>query len=135
VSQRNVDIVREFAEQYAAGDRVSWRRYFAEDVVWDMSRSNLPQAGVYRNHEGMERFFTDWLGAWDEYEIEHHEVLDAGDSVVVVFRQRGRGRSSGVFTERDFAGVYDLRDGLVTRYREYESRDEALRAAGLTDES
>jgi ketosteroid isomerase-like protein len=80
-----------------------------------------------------ERFFTEWLGAWEDYEVSNEEVIDAGDSVVVVFHQRGRGRASGVLTESDFFGVYDLRDGTITRYREFLSRDDALRAVGLGD--
>jgi ketosteroid isomerase-like protein len=131
MSQQDVDTVREFLQQFEAGDRVSWRGYFAEDVIWDMSRSTLMSAGVYEGHDGVERFFTDWLGTWDDYEIEHREVLDAGDCVVVVFKQRGRGKASGIFTERDFAGVYELEGGKVVRYREYETRDDALRASGL----
>jgi ketosteroid isomerase-like protein len=131
VSQENVDTVSEFLELFAAGDRVAWRRYFAEDVVWDMSRSGLPAAGVYNGHEGLERFFADWLGTWEDYSVEFREVIDAGDEVVVTFRQRGRGRTSGIVTERDFAGVYEIADGIVTTYRQYETRDDALRAAGL----
>ena len=35
--------------------------------------------------------------------------------------------------ERDFFSVYDLRESKVVRYRMYESREEALKAAGLSD--
>lgn len=30
-------------------------------------------------------------------------------------------------------GVYDLQDGRIVRYREYETRKEALHAAGVPD--
>ena len=53
--------------------------------------------------------------------------------MVVVFRQSGTGRGSGVRVERDFFGVYDLKESKVVRYRLYESREEALEAAGLTE--
>jgi ketosteroid isomerase-like protein len=53
--------------------------------------------------------------------------------VAIAFRQRGTGRESGVQIERDFFGVYDLRGSKVVRYRMYESRDQALEAAGLSD--
>jgi hypothetical protein len=53
--------------------------------------------------------------------------------VVVAFRQCGTGRSSGVRSERDFFGVYDLKDSKVTRFRLYESKEEALEAAGLRE--
>ena len=101
--------------------------------MWDTSASNMPSAGVFHGHEGVERFFRDWLGTWRDYEMTTREYLDAGDSVVIVFRQRGTGRESGVQIERDFFAVYDLRESKVVRYRMYESREDALEAAGLEE--
>ena len=128
----NVEIVREFTGLFEAGDRESWRRYFHPDVIWDTSDSELLLAETYQGYEGVERFFADWLQTWDDFEIEHRELIDAGDSVVAVFHQRGRGKGSGLRIARDFFGVYDLRDGKVARYRQFESRDAALKAVGLT---
>src|SRR5215210_4049606 len=108
MSQANVELVREFHGRFAAGDRRSWRQYFAPDVVWDASQSHLPVAGVYHGHDGVERFFAEWLPIWDDYAVENDELIDAGDSVVVVFRQRGRGKGSGAYAERTFFGVYEL---------------------------
>ena len=39
------------------------------------------------------------------------------NAVVVVFRQSGTGRCSGVRVERDFFGVCDLRESKVVRFR------------------
>jgi uncharacterized protein len=133
MSQENVELVKAFMGPFAAGDRDVWRHYFDSDVVWDTSASKMPAAGIYHGHEGVERFFREWLGAWDEYRVETREYVDAGDSVVLVFSQSGIGRGSGVRTERDFFGVYDLRDSKVIRYRQYESREEALEAVGLSE--
>jgi ketosteroid isomerase-like protein len=133
MSEENVEIVKEFTRLFEGGDRDAWREYFDPDVVWDTSASSMPSAGVFRGHEGMEQFFRDWLGTWNDYEITAREYLDAGESVVIVFRQRGTGRGSGVQIERDFFGIYDLRESKVVRYRQYESREEALEAAGLRE--
>jgi ketosteroid isomerase-like protein len=134
VSQRNVDIVRSFHQAFGAGDRVEWRRHFHPDVVWDVTDSSMPGAKVYRGHDGVEEFFRDWLGTWDEYRQETLEVVDAGrDRVLVVFRQTGRGRSSGVQVERDFHALYDLAEGRVVRLRLFDSREDALAAAGNAD--
>jgi ketosteroid isomerase-like protein len=133
MAQENVEIVKEFTSLFEKGDRDAWRDYFASDVVWDTSASSMPSAGVFSGHEGIERFFRDWLGTWRDFEIATREYLDAGDSVVVVFHQRGTGRESGVRIERDFFGVYDLKGSKVVRYRQYESREEALEAAGLSE--
>jgi uncharacterized protein len=133
MSQENVEIVKEFTRLFERGDRDSWREYFDPDVVWDTSASDWPTAGVVRGHAGVERFFRDWLGTWRDYEVENSEYLDAGDSVVVAFRQSGTGRESGVHIDREFFGIYDLRKSKVVRYRMYDSREEALEAAGLRE--
>jgi ketosteroid isomerase-like protein len=133
VSQTNVDIVRSFHEAFGAGDRVEWRRHFHPNVEWDVTPSTMPAAKVYRGHDGVEEFFRDWLGTWDDYRQETLEIIDAGDAVVVVFRQTGRGRSSGVEVDRLFYNVYELADGKVVRYRLFESREDALAAVGKAE--
>jgi ketosteroid isomerase-like protein len=117
MSEENVEIVKEFTRLFEKGDRDSWREYFDPDVVWDTSASDWPTAGVLHGHAGVERFFRDWLGTWRDFEVATSEYLDAGDSVVVVFRQSGTGRGSGVHIEREFFAVYELRESKVVRYR------------------
>jgi len=132
MSAENVEIVRRMHEQFEGSDSEAWREVISPEVEWDLTSSDLLEARVFHGHEGVEEFFRGWLGAWDDYEQETLELIDAGDSVVAVFRQRGRGKHSGIETERDYFGVYELRDGLVVRYRHFESRDQALAAAGLS---
>ena len=133
MSQENLEIMKAVMSRFEAGDRTEWRKHFDSDVVWDTSTSKMPAAGIYHGHEGVERFFREWLGAWSDYGVETLEYIDAGDSVVLVFRQSGVGRGSGVRTERDFFAVYDLSDSKVVRYRQYESCQDALEAAGLQE--
>jgi uncharacterized protein len=125
------ELVRRTIERFQEGDRSHWRSVFAEDVVWDPSGDETGLFGTYRGHEGLEAFFKQWLGTWDDYWVEHSEIIDAGDSVVVVFRQRGRGKGSGIEVDREFYGVYDVRDGKITHYRQFASRAKAMEAAGL----
>ena len=132
MSQENVEIVKEFTRRFAAGDDVS-SEYFDPDIVWDASTSGLPSAGVYHGHKGVRQFFTDWLASWSDYELDISDVINAGDAVVLVFRQAGTGRGSGVRVERDFFGVYELRNSKVVRFRLYESREDAFEAAGLSE--
>ena len=125
-----MEIVRDLTTRFVTGDRESWREVLAEDVIWDISTT---AAGVYEGHAGIERFFTDWLGTWEDPVLEHLDFIDAGDSVVVVFRWTGRGKASGVEIEATMFGVHDLKDGQIVRYRQYETREEALEAVGLSE--
>ena len=132
MTQRDVDIVKEFTRRFAAGVHVT-DDYFDPEIVWDTSASGLPSAGVYHGHEGVRRFFRDWLGPWTDYELEARECIEAGDAVVLVFRQAGTGRGSGVRTERDFFGVWELENSKVVRFRLFASRDQAFRAAEMSE--
>ena len=61
-------------------------------------------------------------------------MIDLGeDQVVVVLREFGRGKGSGIEVERPTAGVWTLCDGKAVRIRFYAGKAEALEAAGLTE--
>jgi ketosteroid isomerase-like protein len=53
--------------------------------------------------------------------------------VIVVQRQFGTGRESGVPVEFFNAGVYTLRGGKIIRVEYFETRADALEAAGLSE--
>ena len=108
MSQDDVDIVKEFTRRFAAGRHVT-DDYFDQNIVWDTSASGLPSAGVYHGREGVRRFFREWLAPWTDYAIEARDCIDAGGAVVLVFRQTGTGKESGVRTERDFFAVWNSR--------------------------
>ena len=55
--------------------------------------------------------------------------------VLVLGRIVGHGRASGVAVETPGATIIDFRDGKIARVRTYLEHGEALRAAGLTEES
>lgn len=57
----------------------------------------------------------------------------AGDNVVVGSRISARGQGSGVEGEMPQWMVYGVRDGLVVRVDLFESKREALEAAGLSE--
>jgi ketosteroid isomerase-like protein len=62
------------------------------------------------------------------------EVIDAGgDQVVAINRVTGSGTTSGVPIEREIATLYTLLNGKVVRGQGFETRAEALEAAGLRE--
>ncbi len=62
---------------------------------------------------------------------EGGRTSDAGDDVIVVLHEAARIGNSGSLLERDVFQVWTLRDGLVVKWRLFETREEALEAAGL----
>jgi hypothetical protein len=79
------------------------------------------------------QFLAEWPDAWDEWELEGEEYIDAGERVVAIINQRGRSTASGIPVEMRFAQVWTLRDGQGIRMEMYASPAEALEAVGLSE--
>jgi ketosteroid isomerase-like protein len=61
--------------RFEAGDRQEWREHFDPNVVWNTAASQLPAADFYHGHDGVERFFRDWLETRTDYEVAKRERL------------------------------------------------------------
>ena len=82
----------------------------------------------------MREAFRIWLGTWEDYRQELEEIIDTpGDEVIVLVREFGRGKGSGIEVERPIAAMWTLRDRKAVRIRFYPDRDAALEALGLTE--
>ena len=106
---------------------------WSPEIVWDVTPGGIPGLGTYRGHEEVKRFFEeDWFKAFpfEEWEVELEEVIDAGDRVIGMSRQHGRGASSGAVAELELAQISTLRDGRIVRVDNYLDRKKALEAAG-----
>jgi ketosteroid isomerase-like protein len=86
---------------------------------------------VYRGHQGVRKAWRHRLSAWGEVDYVVDELIDVGDRVVAVVRDRQVGRSSGVPINNAHAAVWTLADGKVTRLQVFDERRQALEAAGL----
>ena len=137
MSQENVEIVRTlFAALQSVNvgnierrlDEV--REIFDPDVEWIAAPHSLLASGEYRGYDGVSRFWTQFLSAWDEYGVQVDELIDAGDQVVAVMRLSGRTNQLEVDEAR--SSVLTLRDGRIVRVEPFASKDEALEAAGLS---
>ena len=76
--------------------------------------------------------YAEWADAWDGWELEVEDYLDAGERVVVILNQRGRSKATGIPVDMRFAQVWTLREGQAIRMQMYASVDEALEAVGLS---
>src|SRR4051794_4834732 len=126
MSQENVEVVRAQAEAFARGDREEAMSFLDTDVVYDITRYSAA-GGVFHGLQGIREGFGEWIGSWEGYRVEILEVIDAGDDkVVLMSRQTGKGRGSGVPVEVTNAVVNTVRDGKVIRMDVYPTPAEAL---------
>jgi ketosteroid isomerase-like protein len=127
MSRENVELVRRMYEAYLGGNAEVALAYFHPEVEVDFSVRVDAARGKGRDE--LARIVASWIGTWDGYLEEIDEIRDLGDTVCVVATQRGRGKGSGVELANQFASLYEIRDGLITRITMYAGLDEALEAA------
>jgi ketosteroid isomerase-like protein len=137
MSQERADALakahKETMKAFNAGDFDTAFAGIAPDVEWQILRS-LPDSGLLSGREAVVRYF---LGLRDalNWRVESKEFTEVGNGRFFAHLQ---GTAVGKATELtytvDFFHVLELgADGLVERVREYESRSEALEAAGLSE--
>ena len=133
MSRDNVEIVRRVWEAAERRDDQAVFALYDPAIVWDSRFLGPIEGGLYRRHEGVRKFFSDWLGAFESYRAEAETFIEAGDKVVVGYRVSGRGKGSGVEIEMARWNVYGIRNGLVIRVDIFETKAKALEAVGLRE--
>jgi ketosteroid isomerase-like protein len=88
------------------------------------------QPPAYRGHDGV-RHWLKALEPWESFQVDVEELIDtSADTVVVASHVTARGSGSGVDVEMRTYDVVTIVDGKIRRRQHYESRDDALKAAG-----
>ena len=129
MSRENADLVLSLYRAIEGREYESPFEHLSEDIVWDLSRFGLPDvAKVFTGHDGVRKFWTAWLQAWESLEF-HTDTEELGDRVVVEVRQRNRGRASGVEVEFHYFQVFTVKDGKVTAVHVAPDRAEAVAAS------
>ena len=129
MSQENVEILRRALPESAPANPEELFAILADDVEWDYVGA-FPEVVTYRGPDEVRTFLAEWSGAFDDFGFEAEEMIDAGDSVAVLLHQWGRGKDTGAEVESRTWQVFTFREGKIVHCRGYESKAEALDAAG-----
>jgi ketosteroid isomerase-like protein len=128
----NLKIARRAYEAFASKDYESALAFAAPDVRYEFAGrfaegSDFEGAAAIRKlWEGLDMAFREWRS-------EPEEIIEVdSDRVLVLARETGVGRASGLeFSER-LAHLMTFREGKIVRFEVFTSRRQALEAAGLT---
>ncbi len=138
MSRENIEVVGRLFAALQSVDIGNFERRFDEvqeifdpEVEWVAPPHSLLASEEHRGYDGVRRFWTQFLSAWDEYGVEVEELIDAGDQVVAVMRLSGRTNELEVDEAR--SSLLTLRDGRIVRIEPFASKDDALEAAGLRE--
>ena len=133
MSQENVAIARQMIDRVNEADDEGLAALMSPDVqCFPVERQ--PDGTPFRGRDAFLLYARAWTEAFDYYAVESCEYLDLGEYVLVVGRTVARGRGSGVQTSTEGdAWLLRFRDGSAVEYREYETKQKALEAVGLSE--
>jgi ketosteroid isomerase-like protein len=128
-----LDLVRSIHADWGRGD-FSPTEWADSEIVFVIVGG--PDPGSWSGLSGMGEGWRGWLAVWDAYGAEADEYRELDRERVLVFgRMSGRGKSSGVNVETEFANLIHIREGKVLRLALYSNRERALADLGLEADS
>ncbi len=135
MSQENVEVLLRMHVAFGQGDLEGLLSAWHPDAEYRdaIHQAIEGEAGVFRGHDGIRRWWRDLHDLYNDLSTEILEVRDLGGRLVVIFRVRGRGKGSGVALDTPLAQVVTMRDGTVIEARDYLSQSDALKAVGLAE--
>ncbi len=118
--QENTKLVRQAYERFKSGGIQSLLNLVSDDVEWELPHiENAPFAGKRRGREQVGEFFKSLADAQEVLHFEPEEFIAQGDKVVALGHYRWRVKSTGRECEADWAHVFTIRNGKVSKMHEY----------------
>ena len=131
MASENLDLVRSIYAGLERGDfsSVEWADPEIEYVIADG-----PEPATFRGRAGLSEVMRTLFREVESVrgEVEQYRELDA-EHVLVLTRNFGRGKLSGVPVSAKHAEVFEVHGGRVTRIVVYYERDRALADLGLKE--
>src|SRR5215203_602130 len=132
MSRENVELYRRGIEAFNRRDLEAFLALADPDVV-GVSRVLEIEADSYRGHDGVRDWWRTLLDVFPDFTIEVLWVGESGKATVAGLRNRAHGEGRAAPLEELVWQVSEWRDGQVTRWQMYETEQEALEAAGLSE--
>jgi ketosteroid isomerase-like protein len=132
MSQENLEVVRRAEEAIARRDIEALKLLMAPECEIRPLRAAVDST-VFRGPDAAAEWFVAQDEAWENLSAEVETFRHGSDWVLVFGSIQARGRSSGADLDVMSAGVWRLRDGLITAISVYTDRNQALAHLGLEE--
>jgi ketosteroid isomerase-like protein len=133
MSKENVEVVRRAVDAFNRGDLQAALEDWSADAVWDWSNSHGFDAGIFRGHTEIRVFWQQFLETFDELRFELDEIVEVEEGVLIadnVGYVQGR---EGIEAQARSAWLITTGGGQITSLTMYQTKQEALEAAGLRE--
>jgi hypothetical protein len=131
MSEENVERARQAYQAFNRRDQETFLALMDEEV--EAESRLVAMEGAYHGHEGIRRWWNDFLGVFPDYTIEVQEMRDLGEVILTRFQARGAGAGSGAPLLDPVWQPTRWREGKCVWWKVCVTEAEAIEAAGLSD--
>jgi ketosteroid isomerase-like protein len=111
----NRELVLASIEAIQQGDLSRGLKDWAEDAVLINNAGAAGSEGTWYGRDGFRAWLREVTSAFADYRMDVLDAQEAGDTVIVTFRETGRGPASGIVVERRVQVTYTIRQGKIAR--------------------
>jgi ketosteroid isomerase-like protein len=131
MSQENVNRALELLDAFNRRDLDAFTALTHDQI--EVESRLVAMEGGYHGHEGLRRWWEDFLGAFPDYSLEVEELRDLGDVTIGHMRGWGHGADSTTPLVDPFWIPMRWRDGKIIWWRNCATEADALEAVGLSE--
>lgn len=130
MAQRNLEVVQGLYAAFARGDGAAVLAGMDPGIIWNEAESfpyadRNPYVGPMAVAEGL---FFRLATEWENFQAIPEIFLDAGDTIVVLGRYRGKYKTTGIAINAQFAHVWRVKNGKITNFQQYTDTAQAVNA-------
>jgi len=129
-TEKNVQTVKDFFAAIGRGDKDGLFALVADDIEWIVPGEDWPLAGTHRGYAGLANLL-ETASETMETSTEPREFVAQGDWVFVVGFARGKVKVTKKTFVDDWVFAITVRNGKLTKIREYIDTQAVARAAYL----
>jgi ketosteroid isomerase-like protein len=135
MSQENVEIATRAIDAWNRCDLAAFLQEWHAECEWRPAfpKGTEGKGSVFQGHDGLTQAWHGVRDAWTVYRLDIEEARVVGDELLVLGDIYARGAGSGIELESAWGAVVRFRDGRLMSAWDWLSREEALKAVGLTE--
>jgi ketosteroid isomerase-like protein len=133
MSEENVEMVRSLVLGWNDRGVDAFVENVAPDVEFHAPKESM-EPGIYRGPDGVRTYWERTGEPFTERRVESVDVIDVDDThVIAVVKAFVSTPHFAGEVEMNWAWLYTIENGLVTRAETFTDRQQALEAAGLSE--
>jgi ketosteroid isomerase-like protein len=130
MDRSNLELARTAYEAFSRKDYDTVLAMAAPEVEYEFV-GDFAEGNSFRGPDAVRALWKQLDDVFLEWQSRPEELIDLGDEVLVLARERGVGRASGLEFDQKLGHLISFQDGHITRFQVFGSWRRALRAVGL----